>query len=132
MLGAFGWKFWLAHKQRAQLRHAFSYFVPRDVVSALERNAGQISSSQESIECACVATDAANFTPLAETMTPEKLTEFLNRYFESLFGRVADRGGFVSDVVGDAMLAICRPCRGPKVATVDALIAWRAATSTSG
>jgi adenylate cyclase len=106
MLGAFGRKFWTAHRQRAQLRHAFSYFVPRDVVSALERNAGQISSSQESIECACVATDAANFTPLAEAMTPEQLTVFLNQYFEALFGRVADRGGFVSDVVGDAMLAI--------------------------
>jgi adenylate cyclase len=106
MLSAFGWKFWTAHKQRAQLRNAFSYFVPRDVVSALERNAGEIGKSQESIECACVATDAANFTPLAEAMTPEQLTDFLNRYFESLFGRVADRGGFVSDVVGDAMLAI--------------------------
>lgn len=105
-LSAFGWKFWTAHKQRAQLRQAFSNFVPRDVVSALERNAGEIGKSQESIECACVATDAANFTPLAEAMTPEQLTEFLNRYFESLFGRVADRGGFVSDVVGDAMLAI--------------------------
>ncbi len=106
MIGAFGWKFWTTLKQRAQLRHAFSNFVPSDVVSALERNAGEISSSQESIECACVATDAANFTPLAEAMTPEKLTVFLNQYFETLFGRVADRGGFVSDVVGDAMLAI--------------------------
>ncbi|MGH8129363.1 MAG: CHASE2 domain-containing protein [Steroidobacteraceae bacterium] len=106
LLTAFSWKFWTTHKQRAQLRHAFSYFVPREVVSALERNAAQIGKSQESIECACVATDAANFTPLAEAMTPEKLAEFLNRYFESLFGRVADHGGFVSDVMGDAMLAI--------------------------
>ena len=40
MLVALGWKFWTAHRQRAQLRHAFSYFVPREVVNALERNAG--------------------------------------------------------------------------------------------
>jgi adenylate cyclase len=106
MLGAFSWKYWTVHKQRAQLRHAFTYFVPSEVVSMLERNAGQIGGSQESVECACVATDAANFTPLAETMTPEKLTEFLNDYFETLFGRVADHGGFVSDIIGDAMLAI--------------------------
>jgi adenylate cyclase len=106
MLTAFSWKYWTVHKQRAQLRHAFTYFVPSEVVSMLERNAGQIGGSQESLECACVATDAANFTPLAETMTPEKLTEFLNEYFETLFGRVADHGGFVSDIVGDAMLAI--------------------------
>lgn len=106
MLSSFGWKFWTAHRQRAQLRQAISYFVPRDVVATLERNAGEIGTSQESTDCACVATDAANFTPLAETMTPEALTAFLNHYFEALFGRVADRGGFVSDVVGDAMLAI--------------------------
>ena len=106
MLTAFGWKFWTAHRQRAQLRQAISYFVPRDVVATLERNAGEIGTSQESADCACVATDAANFTPLAETMTPEALTAFLNHYFEALFGHVAERGGFVSDVVGDAMLAI--------------------------
>jgi adenylate cyclase len=53
-----------------------------------------------------VATDAANYTPLAEAMSPEQLAEFLNRYFQALFGGVAKHGGFVSDVVGDAMLAI--------------------------
>ena len=106
MLSSFGWKFWTAHRQRAHLRRAIGYFVPRDVVATLERNAGEIGTSQESTDCACVATDAANFTPLAETMTPEALTTFLNHYFEALFGHVADRGGFVSDVVGDAMLAI--------------------------
>ena len=105
-LSAFGWKFWTAHRQRAHLRRAISYFVPREVVATLERNAGVIGTSQETTECACVATDAANFTPLAETMTPEALTRFLNHYFEALFGHVAERGGFVSDVVGDAMLAI--------------------------
>ncbi len=113
MLVALGWKFWTAHRQRAQLRHAFSYFVPREVVNALEQNAGDIGKSQESIECGCVATDAANFTPLAEGMKPEELTRFLNQYFEALFGRVADHGGFVSDVMGDAMLAIW-PDRSPE------------------
>jgi adenylate cyclase len=105
-LSAFGWKFWSAHRQRARLRDAFSHFVPKEVVAKLERNIGALQDEQESIECACVATDAANFTPLAESMPPEQLAEFLNHYYEALFGRVAERGGFVSDVVGDAMLAI--------------------------
>ena len=105
-LPAFGWKFWTAHRQRARLRDAFSHFVPKEVVAKLERNVGALHDNQESIECACVATDAANFTPLAEAMPPEQLAVFLNHYYESLFGRVAERGGFVSDVVGDAMLAI--------------------------
>jgi adenylate cyclase len=106
MLTAFGAKFWLAQRQRARLRDAFSHFVPQEVVDKLERNASELGTSQESIECACVATDAANFTPLAETMSPEQLAQFLNRYYDALFGRVAERGGFVSDVVGDSMVAI--------------------------
>jgi len=105
-LTAFAWKFWSAHQQRARLRDAFSHFVPKEVVAKLERNVGGLGDSQESIECACVATDAANFTPFAESMPPEELAGFLNRYYGSLFGRVAERGGFVSDVVGDAMVAI--------------------------
>jgi adenylate cyclase len=106
MLSAFAWKYWTTRRQREQLRRAFTYFVPKELVDALEQNAAQIGGAKESLECACVATDAANFTPLAETMTPEQLADFLHLYFETLFGRVADHGGFVSDVVGDAMLAI--------------------------
>jgi adenylate cyclase len=105
-LTAFGLKFLTAHQQRARLRDAFSHFVPKEVVAKLERNVGSLGDSQESVECACVATDAANFTPFAESMPPEELASFLNRYYGSLFGRVAERGGFVSDVVGDAMVAI--------------------------
>ena len=106
MLTAFAAKFWTAQRQRARLRDAFSHFVPREVVDKLERNASDLGGSQESIECACVTTDAANFTPLAESMSPEQLAKFLNQYYDALFSRVADRGGFVSDVVGDAMVAI--------------------------
>jgi adenylate cyclase len=106
ILSSFSWKYWTARRQREHLRRAFSYFVPREVVNLLEHNAEQIGGAKESIECACVATDAANYTPLAEAMSPEQLAEFLNRYFEALFGGVANRGGFVSDVVGDAMLAL--------------------------
>jgi adenylate cyclase len=106
ILSSFSWKYWTARRQREHLRRAFSYFVPREVVSRLEHNAEQIGGTKESLECACVATDAANYTPLAESMSPEQLAEFLNQYFEALFGGVANRGGFVSDVVGDAMLAL--------------------------
>ncbi len=113
MLSAFGSKFLTTRRQREQLRRAFTYFVPKELVDTLEQNAAQIGAASESVECACVATDAANFTTLAETMTPEKLADFLHRYFETMFGRVASHGGFVSDVVGDAMLAIW-PHRSPQ------------------
>ena len=132
-LVSFTWKYWVARRQREELRRAFAYFVPRDVVSRLEQNAGEIGRTLESLECACVATDAANYTPLAETMSAEKLAEFLNRYYEALFGGVANGGGFVSDVVGDAMLAIW-PNRAPDMRKrmLNALLEMRDAAERFG
>ncbi len=100
------WKYELTRRQRNRIRAAFAQFVPKEVVTSLEQNAAHIDRTRESLECACVATDAANFTALGETMSPEQLADFLNVYYEALFRPIPDHGGFVSDVVGDAMLAI--------------------------
>jgi adenylate cyclase len=99
-------RYWEARRQRDRVRAAFRFFVPLEVADELERNASQIVATRKSLECACVATDAARFTTLAEGMGSEALTDFLNEYFDSLFKPVIEHGGFVSDVVGDAMLAI--------------------------
>jgi adenylate cyclase len=106
------WKYRIARQQREYIRNAFIKFVPKEVVDELVRNAGNVGATRESLECACVATDAANFTSLAEVMQSEDLADFLNRYFDMLFRPVARHGGFVSDIVGDAMLAIW-PNRSP-------------------
>jgi hypothetical protein len=95
-----------ARQQRDKVRAAFRHFVPPEVADELERNAGRIVSTRKSIECTCVATDAAKFSTFAESMESEALTDFLNQYFDSLFKPVIEHEGFVSDVVGDAMLAI--------------------------
>jgi adenylate cyclase len=100
------WKYEMTRRQRNRIREAFTQFVPKEVVAMLEQNAEHIGKTRESVECACVATDAANFTALAETMSPEQLADFLNVYYEALFRPIPKHGGFVSDVVGDAMLAI--------------------------
>jgi adenylate cyclase len=100
------WKYEVARRQRNRIRAAFAQFVPKEVVAMLEQNAEHLSRTRESVECACVATDAANFTTLAETMSPEQLADFLNVYYEALFRPVPRHGGFVSDVVGDSMVAI--------------------------
>jgi adenylate cyclase len=122
------WKYRVARRQRETIRNAFMKFVPRQVVDELERNAGDFGASRESIECACVATDVANFTTLAEAMPSEELADFLNRYFEQLFRPVARHGGFVSDIVGDAMLAIWpQRSTGTRDRMLSALLEMRAA-----
>jgi adenylate cyclase len=95
-----------ARRQRDRIRALFAKFVPPEFVARFEHNAGNLVKARRSLDCACVATDAAHFTTFAETMRPEDLAELLDRYFERLFGPVALNGGLVSDIVGDAMLAL--------------------------
>jgi len=54
----------------------------------------------------CLATDAGQYTALAEKMTPMDLGELMNDYYAALFPAVRRNGGWVSDVTGDAMMAI--------------------------
>lgn len=106
VLTALGWRYREALQQRARLQRAFANFVPPDVASRLTQNAQALHTLRRRVQAACMATDAHRYTSLAERLAPEALLEFLNRYYEPLFDAVARHGGFVSDVVGDSMVAI--------------------------
>ena len=95
-----------ALQQRGRLQRAFANFVPPDVANRLTQNAQALHTLRRRVQAACMATDAHRYTSLAERLAPEALLEFLNRYYEPLFDAVARHGGFVSDVVGDSMVAI--------------------------
>jgi len=47
--------------------------------------------------------DLANFTPVAERLTPTELMEWLNNYMETMTGLVIKHGGVVDDFYGDAI-----------------------------
>lgn len=106
VLAALGWRYREALQQRGRLQRAFANFVPPDVASRLTQNALALHTLRRRVQAACMATDAHRYTSLAERLAPEALLEFLNRYYEPLFDAVARHGGFVSDVVGDSMVAI--------------------------
>src|SRR3569623_1388799 len=65
-------------------------------------------------------------------MNPAELSALMNEYYETLFAPVRARQGIISDVVGDAMLAIWT---GPhtqgllRAPAVDAALAFRALQS---
>lgn len=54
----------------------------------------------------CLFTDAASYTALAEEISPSDLAGLLNRYYQHIFSPVRQRGGLISDVIGDAVMAL--------------------------
>ena len=100
------WKYIRMNRERQHIRTAFGYYLPDRVVDQLAHDISDIKTGSRLVYGTCLFTDAEKYATLSETMDPEKLGRFMNRYYEAIFEPVRRHGGIVSDVVGDAMMAI--------------------------
>jgi adenylate cyclase len=101
---AFGYRD--ARRERRLVKEAFGRFLPDKVVDQLVGSVGHIDSADQLVYGACLATDVEKYTTLAETMSPRELGQLMNEYYAALFKPIERLEGVVSEVVGDAMLAI--------------------------
>ena len=106
VFGATLLRYLIAKKERVHLQAVFSHFIPPSMVEKLAAHAPALGEVERVFHGVCLATDASNYTSLAETMEPVALTNLMNRYYAALFAPVATHGGVVSDIKGDAMMAI--------------------------
>lgn len=109
VLGVFAgvlWNYIDVKKERHNIRKAFGFFLPDEVVDNLARNIEHIQSGHQIVYGICLSTDAEQYSSLSESMDPQRLTLFMNRYYESIFRPIRYHGGTVSDVIGDSVLAI--------------------------
>jgi len=95
-----------AHGERVKIAHALGHYLPPQVVEDLAKSVSRIGGAGKTVYSVCLATDAEQYTQLSEKMEPAELRLFLNAYYEIVFQAINDQGGIVSDVVGDAVLAL--------------------------
>jgi adenylate cyclase len=105
------WNYREARREREHIRRAFSHYLPPQVVDELATNLTHVGAGGREVYGACLATDAGEYTALAEATAPAALAALMNRYYEAMFRPVREQGGLVSDVIGDAMLAIWAEAR---------------------
>jgi adenylate cyclase len=105
--GAILYRYVEADREQKAIRHAVSYYLPANVIEqALARAGGGVGSTSELVYGVCLATDAERYTALGELLEPRELAAFMNRYYAAVFEPIRRHGGVISDVVGDAALAI--------------------------
>lgn len=100
------WRYLYARTERKHLHEAFQYYIPSHVVDNLVKGPGEIGQQVSSVYGVCLSTDVDHFTKVAERLEPDDLRELLNRYFQTVFRPIKRFDGSVSDVVGDAIMAI--------------------------
>ncbi len=100
------WKHVETHQERENVKKALGYYVPGKIVNQMAKQMKDIRSNKQSFHGTCLCTDAERYTALSETMAPEKLGDLMNRYFQTIFEPIKAHQGMVSEVVGDAMIAV--------------------------
>lgn len=104
---ALAWRYGQSARARRRLKKAVGYYLPGHVVESLaDGDCAPVVAGGEKMQGVCLATDAVQYTSLAERMTADELSRLMNAYYEVLFTPVRNHGGIVSDVIGDAMLAL--------------------------
>lgn len=103
---AFLLKYTESVKERNILREAFGKYVPEQVVNDFVNNAGKETADSQLLYGICMDTDADKYTELGGRLRPTELRLLMNDYYATLFRPVKQYDGIVSDVKGDAMLAL--------------------------
>jgi adenylate cyclase len=100
------WHYLEVRRERENIRTAFGYYLPSQVVDRLAGDLADGRAEGQLMYGTCLYSDAEHYTRLSEGLAPEALAGLMNNYYESLFQPVREQEGIISDIVGDAMLAI--------------------------
>ena len=92
--------------ERQLIRQAFGYHLPVDVVDKIARGVNRVTTDGEKAHGVIMATDAQQYTQLSEQLSPSALHDLMNQYYKALYAPIQSHDGIVSDVVGDAAMAI--------------------------
>jgi adenylate cyclase len=104
--GAVVWNYVDVNKERQNIKKALGFHLPKEVVDQIAKDIVHIETGAQVVYGICLFTDVEQYTTLSETLDPMDLGRLMNRYYETIFKPVKDQKGYVSGVIGDAMLAI--------------------------
>ena len=90
----------LRDRQKALVRR----FAAPEVAQDLQQSGFALGGKR--IRASVMFSDIRGFTTLAESQPPEETIELLNTYYTLMFDAIAGRGGIVSHMAGDGLMAI--------------------------
>jgi len=111
-------------KKRDFLKNTFERYVSHSVVEEIIQNPDMIHLGGQKKTLTIFFTDIGNFTNLSEILSPEKMVNNLNDYFQGMCTAILEHHGTINRFQGDAILAFWG---APVVQENHALLACQAA-----
>jgi adenylate cyclase len=92
--------------ERVRTRDLFARFVPENVVDEVLKSADGLRLGGVQREGTVMFTDLRGFTSVAESLTPARVIEVLNRYLSEMSDAILDHGGTLVAYMGDGIMAV--------------------------
>lgn len=95
------------------LRTVFERYVPRKVVEELDDLTGKSDGILEpqTVDITSMFIDIREFTSVAESISPEKVFNFISIFNQFCMGYISDHGGIIDNIIGDAVVAFFPPSK---------------------
>jgi adenylate cyclase len=94
-----------ADTERQRLAQAFQYRVGPKVMQEMMLHPEKFKQGGERRELSVLFSDIRGFTSIAERMSPEELTRFINEYLTPMTDIVFETDGTLDKYIGDAVMA---------------------------
>ena len=87
-----------------QLKEMVRRFATPEVAQDMQLSGFALGGKR--VYASVMFSDIRDFTPLAESQSPEETIELLNTYYTLMFDAISSHGGIVSQMIGDGLMAI--------------------------
>ena len=94
------------YKLRQQIKKQFEHYLDPRQVKQLQDNPELLKLGGEKKYCTFLFTDVRGFTNLSEKLSPEEVTDIMNKVLTAQVTCVQAHGGMVDKFIGDACMAI--------------------------
>jgi adenylate cyclase len=94
------------YKLRQQIKKQFEHYLDPRQVKQLQDNPELLKLGGEKKYCTFLFTDVRGFTNLSEKLSPEEVTDIMNKVLTAQVACVQAHGGMVDKFIGDACMAI--------------------------
>ncbi|WP_425389439.1 adenylate/guanylate cyclase domain-containing protein [Ekhidna sp.] len=88
-------------EERDQIESLFSKQVSKEVVQALTESGG----ASFKIKASVLFLDIRDFTKRVQTLSPEEVNKFQNRFFGPIMDCIHDNDGMINQIMGDGLMA---------------------------